>query len=254
MDIVTGLLLYPGRDRLCRRVTDFPVRSVTAFIRNPLPAAACSSYICSCRIVTLLLRHSQLAVTPPHSDIQLQAIRSQLGRVEWISDERRHGANREIRDAAPEAVPAWVQKQTCERERAEIVKRESTESAMTSQRIAVLFIAAILSVSLTPAIAKVGAVALAPVAIGAAGFGAGGIAAGGIAAKLMALAAAANGGGVAAGGIVAGLQAAGAAGLGPAAMAALGIAGSAIANVMADVSNLCRKKEEEGSKRAGGGR
>ncbi|XP_061403494.1 uncharacterized protein LOC133339371 isoform X3 [Lethenteron reissneri] len=98
---------------------------------------------------------------------------------------------------------------------------------MTSQRIAVLFIAAILSVSLTPAIAKedkstswwkfgaivtggeeestnwwkigamaaggVAAVALAPVAIGAAGIGAGGIVAGGIAAKAMALAAAANG-------------------------------------------------------------
>ncbi|XP_061403487.1 interferon alpha-inducible protein 27-like protein 2A [Lethenteron reissneri] len=127
---------------------------------------------------------------------------------------------------------------------------------MTSQRIAVLFIAAILSVSLTPAIAKedesinwckvgvtvvggVGAVAVAPVAIGAAGFGAGGIAAGGIAAKAMALAAAANGGGVAAGGIVAWLQAAGAAGLGPAAQAVVGIAGAAITNVMAEVSNLC---------------
>ncbi|CAN0415313.1 unnamed protein product [Lampetra fluviatilis] len=94
-----------------------------------------------------------------------------------------------------------------------------------------------LSVSLTPAIAKedewidwckigamaaggVGAIAPAPVAIGAAGFGAGG--------------------GVAGGGFVAGLQAIGAAGLGPAVMAAL-----------ADVSNLCRKKEE-GSERAGG--
>ncbi|XP_061403482.1 interferon alpha-inducible protein 27-like protein 2B isoform X1 [Lethenteron reissneri] len=155
---------------------------------------------------------------------------------------------------------------------------------MTSQRIAVLFIAAILSVSITPAIAKehekslvssntklkepaastsaeeestnwwkigamaaggVGAVALAPVAIGAAGFGAGGIAAGGIAAKLMALAAAANGGGVAAGGIVAGLQAAGAAGLGSAAQAVVGIAGAAIAKVAVDVLEESIGNEEE---------
>ncbi|XP_061403485.1 interferon alpha-inducible protein 27-like protein 2A isoform X4 [Lethenteron reissneri] len=125
----------------------------------------------------------------------------------------------------------------------------STESAMTSQRIAVLFIAAILSVSITPAIAKegestnwckigamaaggVGAVVLAPVLLGAAGFGAAGIAAGSVAAKAMSLAAAANGGGVAAGGIVAGLQAAGAAGLGPGAVATLGTAGAAIINML----------------------
>ncbi|XP_061403490.1 interferon alpha-inducible protein 27-like protein 2A [Lethenteron reissneri] len=141
---------------------------------------------------------------------------------------------------------------------------------MTSQRIAVLFIAAILSVSLTPAIAKedesinwcevgvmaaagVGAVAVAPVAIGAAGFGAGGIAAGGIAAKAMALAAAANGGGVAAGGIVAWLQAAGAAGLGPAAQAVVGIAGAAITKVAVGVSNLCRNKEKGSEMVVGGG-
>ncbi|XP_061403499.1 interferon alpha-inducible protein 27-like protein 1 [Lethenteron reissneri] len=133
---------------------------------------------------------------------------------------------------------------------------------MTSQRIAVLFIAAILSVSLTPAIAKedewidwckiramaaggMFAIAPTPVEIGAAGFDAGGIVASTLAAKPMSWAAAANGGGVAARGIVAGLQAIGAAGLGP--------ARAAIAKVMADVSNLCRKKEEEGSKRAGGG-